>query len=678
VYYKNRAGGTWRPTVSWGTTFTGVSTDVSPQNNYVSLARYSEQFPDDSFIAYRANTGTNTINSLKTRTWDGAAWGVESEQSTSGSPIRAVRMAWSPTAADLRIIVTESDDGWLDAYVCRSTCTVTNNIGQVWSSAPADAQARFDVAFEQVSGRGLVVYHREGGSGTQDIAYKMYSGGAWGAEQYIDDPGSASTHYVYSVIKLAPKMGTNQVGLIGADFTNTHVNAWIWDGSTWGNFIAVTTTAGPVNTDNADLAWESNSGHLLAIAATTGTNLVSKEFTTSWGSAVTFACISAGATMQYTRLKANPLATADDMVVAVVDSTYALNTCYWTGSAWANRVTHDAGIDQFLYRDFDFAWESTGSKGLLVWSTTAGQITYRTFTAPNTWGTTTNVAMGTNDHLWVQLRTNPYAGATKILGAASENSASDLGVFRWDGTTFTLIGSNTITSDIGGFPGNEGFDLKYREASAGGTGEVQYTVCKDLSTSNCDAVGEFTKWDGSAGFDTIAVGVETGSYPSLATTWDANGDLWVAYAKNVDGTTRAIYAAQLDYPSGGWQAPETVDWLTSTFFTRPSIGLDKDNVAHILYVASSGPQLYYKSRPGGVWDTRTAIDASSDHPSIVVRSPNDPTYGTNWAAIYWKGSSSETQFFYIPEFETMVGPIVGMLLVVLFLGRRAKARKRPG
>ena len=73
-----------------------------------------------------------------------------------------------------------------------------------------------------------------------------------------------------------------------------------------------------------------------------------------------------------------------------------------------------------------------------------------------------------------------------------------------------------------------------------------------------------------------------------------------------------------------------------------------------------------------------AIDASSDHPSIVVRSPNDPTYGTNWAAIYWKGSSSETQFFYIPEFETMVGPIVGMLLVVLFLGRRDKARKRPG
>src|SRR5439155_1554704 len=83
-----------------------------------------------------------------------------------------------------------------------------------------------------------------------------------------------------------------------------------------------------------------------------------REFSISWGSAVTFACIGSG-TMQYTRLKANPLATADDMVVAVVDSTFALNTCYWTGSAWANRVTHDGAIDQYLYRDFDFAWQAS-------------------------------------------------------------------------------------------------------------------------------------------------------------------------------------------------------------------------------------------------------------------------------------------------------------------------------
>src|SRR5438445_531725 len=550
VYYKNRAGGTWRPTVVWGTTYTGLSVDVSPQNNYVALAGYFDNTAEQAAIAYRSNTGSSTVNSAKTRTWDGTVWSAELEQATAGSPIRAVRMAWSPTDANSRIVVTESDDGWLDAYVCTPTCVVTNNIGQVWSTAPTTAQDRFDIAYEQVSGKAILAYHREGGSGTQDIAYKTYSGATWSAEQYIDDPGSAVTHYVYSVIKLASKRGSNQIGLIGGDLTNTHVNAWVWDGSTWGNFVAITTSAGPVTTDNADIAWESSSGRLLAVAATNGVNIVSKEFTNAWGSALTFQCISSGATMQYTRLKANPLPTADDMTVAVVDSSYALNTCYWTGSSWANRNTQDSVIDQFLYRAFDFAWESTGSKGLLVWSTTAGQITYRTFTAPNTWGSVTNVATGATDHTWIQLRTNPstQAGATKSLGAASENTAPSLGGVRWDGRTFRVIGTSSFTGNTGGFMDNEMFDLKYPDARVGGTGEIRHMVCRNLAVSNCTMSSDFTKWDGTAGVDTVAMGVASGSYPSLATTWDGSGDSRVAYEKCVNGSTPAVYARFLAYP----------------------------------------------------------------------------------------------------------------------------------
>src|SRR5207237_9133111 len=145
----------------------------------------------------------------------------------------------------------------------------------------------------QVGCEAVLAEPTEGGAGTQDLTYKTYSGGGWSAEQYIDDPGSASTHYVYSVVKLASKRGSNQIGLIGGDSTNTRVNAWIWDGTAWGNFVAIATTnVGPVDRDNADLAWESGSGTLLAVAASNSASIVSKEYTTSWGSAVTFACES--------------------------------------------------------------------------------------------------------------------------------------------------------------------------------------------------------------------------------------------------------------------------------------------------------------------------------------------------------------------------------------------------
>src|SRR5207244_11190817 len=113
-------------------------------------------------------------------------------------------MAWSPTDANSRIIVTESDDGFLDAYVCTPTCVVTNNTGQVWSTAPASGtpQARFDIAYEQISGTAVLVYHKEGGSGTPDLAYKTYSGRSSSLEQDIAEPVSASNHCVYPLIKL--------------------------------------------------------------------------------------------------------------------------------------------------------------------------------------------------------------------------------------------------------------------------------------------------------------------------------------------------------------------------------------------------------------------------------------------------------------------------------------------
>jgi hypothetical protein len=231
------------------------------------------------------------------------------------------------------------------------------------------------------------------------------------------------------------------------------------------------------------------------------------------------------------------------------------------------------------------------------------------------------------------------------------------------GTTYT-----GISVDVS--PQNNYVSLaRYYEAA---TNEIQYTVCKNLATSNCDASSEFTKWDGTAGYDTVATSVEGSAYPSLATTYEANGDLWIAYAKDVDGATRAIYARFLDYPSNGFAAVETVDSLGGTQFTRPTIGLDKDGHVHALYVAISGPQLYYKSGTAGSWGSRIAVDTSTDHPSLMVRAPSDATYGVNPGAVYWKYSTSETYFYYIPEFESVIVPIVGAILVSLLLGKRAR------
>ena len=76
------------------------------------------------------------------------------------------------------------------------------------------------------------------------------------------------------------------------------------------------------------------------------------------------------------------------------------------------------------------------------------------------------------------------------------------------------------------------------------------------------------------------------------------------------------------------------------------------------------------------WTTRSAIDTSSDYPSIVVRMPND-SYGDDMGGVYWKSSSSETYHWYVtgvPEFTDVVLP---MLALLGLLGFRALRRRRP-
>ena len=276
---------------------------------------------------------------------------------------------------------------------------------------------------------------------------------------------------------------------------------------------------------------------------------------------------------------------------------------------------------------------------------------------------TVSTDMSNNPHIaWSGSKTSGTVYYKNMYGGAWKPTVS------W-GSTYT-----GISVDIS--PQNNYVNLvRYYEAA---TNEIQYTVCKNLASSNCDAASEFTKWDGTVGYDTVATSVESGGYPSLATTYEANGDLWIAYAKDVDGTTRAIYARFLDYPGNGFAAAETVDALAGTQFTRPSIGISSSGNVYALYVAASGPQLYVKGRFGGVWSSRTAIDASSTYPSLMVRGPNNATYGNPPGAVYWKSSTSETYFVAIPEFGSIVAPIVSVLVLMVVIRQRATRSVRRG
>ena len=434
--------------------------------------------PDASLAAdvvYRSTTGPNGTSAPNLRSGI-SSWTAPSVEPDSGSPILAVQIAQSPRSTNERIFVTQGDDGWLDAYICATPCSVTSDVGQVWGTAPGTFQRRFDVAYEQHSGDALLVYGVLSTNGTEDLAYRTYGGGAWSAERFLDDSGHSS-NLQYSLISLASRKGSDQIGLLAGESTNNHVNAWIWDGASFGSHAEITANAQSPNRERAAIAWESSSGHLLAMAVDAGAQdeIVWREYTTGWSPPSNQACGGAGNTLRWLSLRPNPSPTANDMVLAAGDDGSDLGTCYWTGSSWGARTPQDPSIDASASRAFDFAWGASGNAGILAYGTTAGQITYRTFIAPGSWGNATEVAMGANAHAWVQLRTNPSpsADAPKVLGAILESSANALGAVAWNNTGLAVLGAEIFTSDMGS-AAYESFDLEFRVAgtSGGGLGDI--------------------------------------------------------------------------------------------------------------------------------------------------------------------------------------------------------------
>src|SRR5947209_18462851 len=95
------------------------------------------------------------------------------------------------------------------------------------------------------------------------------------------------------------------------------------------------------------IASETHSGHLLAATAAgpLGETIVYREFTTSWSSSSTYPCGTSGKNDEWLSLKPNSVPTTDEMILLIRQTSAAVSTCYWSGSEWANFVTHDTASD---------------------------------------------------------------------------------------------------------------------------------------------------------------------------------------------------------------------------------------------------------------------------------------------------------------------------------------------
>jgi len=389
-------------------------------------------------IGYRSSTGTYGLSSPKVRTWNGTVWLSERELPSAGSPVRFVRAAYCPLAARYyeKIVVTLSEDGYLDAYVWNDTAwIVTNNIGLTATSTPSSRM--FDIEYEKTSGEALLVYSK---------GYRIWNGSAWSGETLYNIT-SPPTDVRWIALAQNPTSGSDKIALIALDKSKL-VYGLIWNGSQFSG-LKLLGTAPSETKECIAVAYESTSGYATFVWAGADRYSYSRQWNGSaWDALPTRINLNGGTTLDvWLSLKADPV--SDKLMLLDVDDAEDLNTAYWNGSSWTVTLDHDTAVDTKASRCADLGWEPSGSKVLMVWGTSTSKLSYKTWTPSGGWSsenTITKEIAGT--HPWVQLRRNSLSTVpTKILGATLDSNV-DLGSLRWDGTTLTST-AGAFTTDTG-------------------------------------------------------------------------------------------------------------------------------------------------------------------------------------------------------------------------------------
>jgi hypothetical protein len=155
--------------------------------------------------------------------WDGSSWSSENTiPSFSSTSIYWIKMAADPNSNN---VIMGIETGAYDIYVTAWNTTSWSSPLIVETSIPEYNRRTMDVAFEQESGKGLIVW-----ADTSTVPKYRTWNGAWSSEAYAFDlQGSGNTRWV----QLTPVPLSNYIFLMTSDGGND-INIQKWNGIEWG------------------------------------------------------------------------------------------------------------------------------------------------------------------------------------------------------------------------------------------------------------------------------------------------------------------------------------------------------------------------------------------------------------------------------------------------------------
>lgn len=411
---------------------------------------------------YVSNTGTYGLNSVKYRQWDPTAniWSYEVELPNTGSPIRDVRIAFSPVS-EMRVVVSHSADGTLNLFRCDAVCIdpaswtlVSADFADTGTPNSSTPYRFFDIAFEQQSGTLLIAYDRVA-TQASDLYYRTYDGSTLSGEfgyNYFGSDLLLDTETI-PFIRMASKPNSDEIAAVIQDFTRQDAYAVIFDAATGtpstSNQVTLTSSMGTtsITGEAVGIAYEPGSGRAVAFSANNADSMAYATWDgTAWSSVSTVDPNSgASSNIKFMSVKPSPSPTSDVIMVCQVDDQLDLTCAEMENGSLGSFTVIDSDVNSMTTRPFDFVWNQAGSSGTLAWGTSAGVVNWAVWNG-SSWGSSSTTAM-TGTQQWIVAHEAPSTVETTkavFMATSSANMTGSLGIV---GSSLTLLGSATHTTD---------------------------------------------------------------------------------------------------------------------------------------------------------------------------------------------------------------------------------------
>jgi hypothetical protein len=388
-----------------------------------NIATYTVRFiaSNGAVIVY----GESAFSIPRYRTWNGISWSGQQNGPPMSETIQWAVLKSCPTR-DEKTLGVLSSTGYLDVSVWNGKNTTWSEplrVADLGASLPA--YCPFDIAYEQRSGDGVIVYNPSP-TGTRP-QFIVWNASSWSQPQQVN----VTTTGVVYWIKLASKPGADEIAMMTLD-ANRGVYGMIWNGTTWSNGLVLESSASTATRECIAVEYMQMLGK--AMFTWGSGNFFYSRVSNGTGWEPRSTGIDLAATCNWFSLK--PDLNSNGLVLVSIDSSSHLNTIRWNGTNWILDPIQDNSVQTIAARCADAEFETAPSyqgRIVLVWGhLNTNSITFKYFNG-TAWSTASQVPTSlfpTTRQYWTTLRRDKYG---KVLLACVDDS-SDINTGYWNET----------------------------------------------------------------------------------------------------------------------------------------------------------------------------------------------------------------------------------------------------